>query len=367
MMAQIEIKAALLAQAAACRQAGELAQARQLLEQGVAAWPNDSDLLHHLAFACEQAGALELAERRYRDALGCAPDAPATARLLATLLLSQGRYAEGFALFEARHEMDAYAKPKLPFAEWMGGPVAGRSLLIWPEQGFGDQIQFARFASVLKAMGADVTLVCWPPLERLFAESLGVRVIAARGEISFPDPDGWVMACSLAGRLGVAVETIPAAPYLRAPGAWPKPLPDGFKVGLMVAGNRANPNDGNRSLPPEAAAALRALPAQIVDLDPAATGAADFADTAAIIDQLDLVISVDTAVAHLAGALGKPCWVLLPAQGLDWRWMRERPDTPWYPTMRLYRQSRPGDWTLVLETIEADLQRLMAGADRPGR
>ncbi|CAN7282214.1 tetratricopeptide repeat protein [Phenylobacterium sp. LjRoot225] len=361
MMAQTEPTAALLIRAAAAREAGDAAEARRLLERALASGPADAELWRHLALACEQAGDLELAEAHLRKALELAPEDMATARLLAILLLSQGRYAEGFALFEARHAMDAYVKPRLPFSEWPGGDVAGRKILIWPEQGFGDQIQFARFAPILKAKGADVTLVCWPPLERLFAGSLGVRVIPARGEISFPDPDGWVMACSLAARLGVTVETVPGAPYLQSASPWPKALPPGVKVGLMTAGNRANANDRNRSLSGREAEALRSLPAQVIDLDPAATGAADFADTAAIVEQLDLVISVDTAVAHLAGAMGKPCWVLLPVQGLDWRWMRGRRDTPWYPSMRLYRQATPGDWAPVLGEIAADLEILVAG------
>jgi hypothetical protein len=369
MTADIEIRAAVAALAAAHRDAGDASGARRLLERAVAGAPDDAELLRLLAHACELEGDLDLAERRYRAALTLAPDDMATARLLAALLLSRGRYAEGFALFEARHALGAYEKPKLPYPEWQGGDVAGRNILIWPEQGFGDQIQFARFAPILQARGADVTLICWPPLERLFAGSLGVRVIAARGDVSFPDPDGWVMACSLAARLGATPETLPNAPYLRAVGAPPGRLPagpprgfpKGLKVGLMANGNPANSNDRNRSLTDEDARMLRELPARIVDLDPAASGAADFADTAAIIGQLDLVITVDTAAAHLAGAMGKPCWVLLPAQGLDWRWMRARRDSPWYPSMRLYRQPAPRDWGPVLRDIADDLTRFVAG------
>jgi hypothetical protein len=278
---------------------------------------------------------------------------------LAVLLLSQGRYEEGFALFEARHLLAQYAKPELPYAEWRGEPVAGKRLLIWPEQGFGDQIQFARFAPVLQAMGAQVTLICWPALERLFQQSLGVQVIAAQGEISFEDPDYWVMAMSLAGRLGLATDTLPNAPYLRAE-APARPPAGGVRVGLMTRGAAAFANDVNRSLSAEAAQALRALPVETLDLAPEATGAQDFGDTAAIVAGLDLVISVDTAVAHLAGAMGKPCWVLLPAEGADWRWLRERRDSPWYPSVRLYRQGAPGDWAPVLAEVTADLARLAA-------
>lgn len=354
-MSAIDSKAELLARATSLREAGDVAAARRLLQAAVARAPDDADLLHHLAHLSEADGDLAAAESSYRRALALAPQAMPTARLLANLLLSQGRYAEGFALFEARHALEALRKPDLPYPEWRGEPVSGRRILIWPEQGFGDQIQFARFAPILRDQGADVTLVCWPPLARLFADSLGVRVIAARGAIELPDPDAWVMTCSLAGRMGVTPQTVPAEPYLRAARAWAHPLPAGFRVGVMTSGSPTNRNDRNRSLDPAAAARLRGLPAQIVELDPAATGATDFADTAALIADLDLVISVDTAVAHLAGAMGKPCWVLLPSLGLDWRWMRARPDSPWYPTMRLYRQTTAGDWGQVLEAIAADL------------
>lgn len=367
MSATSDTRAELLAKTTALREAGDAAQGRGLLQAALAAQPDDPDLLHHLGHLSEADGDLEAAEACFRRALALAPEAMPTARLLGALLLSQGRYPEGFALFEARHAADAGRKPSLPYPEWRGGPVAGRRLLIWPEQGLGDQIQFARFAPILRAQGADVTVVCWPPLARLFADSLGVRVIAARGEVDFPDPDAWVMACSLAGRMGVTPETIPAASYLRAARPWTRPLPTGLKIGVMTNGNPANPNDRHRSLPAEAAAALRRLPAQLVELDPTATGAIDFADTAALVAQLDLVISVDTAVAHHAGALGKPCWLLLPMHGLDWRWMRTRRDSPWYPTMRLYRQTTPGDWAPVLREVEADLAALtVARGARPG-
>jgi tetratricopeptide (TPR) repeat protein len=351
-------KAELLAQAAARRDAGELAEAERLLLAAADLDPGDPEPLHHLAHVHDLAGRPDLAEACYRRVLELAPGAEATRRAFGVLLLAQGRYPEGFALLETRHRLPAYPKPDLPFPEWTGGPVAGRRILIWPEQGLGDQIQFARFALVLKAMGAEVTLICWPPLVRLFAGSLGVRVLGAAGEVAFPDPDGWVMTCSVAGRLGLTPETLPNAPYLKAVTAWDRPLPAGFKVGLMAAGNPIYANDANRSLPEPAVEALRRLPAQIVDLRPAETGAADFADTAALIERLDLVVTVDTAVAHLAGAMGKPCWVLLPAKGLDWRWMRERRDSPWYPSVRLYRQATPGDWAPVLAEIAADLRAL---------
>lgn len=362
MSRSIDDRAALLARAAARREAGALDEAARLFEQAAELDPAAPEPWHHLAHVHDLAGRTDQAEACYRRVLALAPGAAATRRAFATLLLSLGRYPEGFALMEARHELEAHRKPALPYPEWTGGEVAGKRILIWPEQGFGDQIMFARFAPWLQARGAEVSLLCWPPLARLFAGSLGVQVLAAAGAVDFPEPDGWVMCCSLAGRLGLTPDSLPNAPYLAPVSAWARPLPDGFKVGLMTAGNPVYANDANRSLPERAAAQLRELPAQIVDLRPSETGAADFADTAALIARLDLVITVDTAVAHLAGAMGKPCWILLPALATDWRWMRGRRDSPWYPSVRLYRQAAPGDWSAVISEIAADLAALAAGA-----
>jgi ADP-heptose:LPS heptosyltransferase len=153
----------------------------------------------------------------------------------------------------------------------------------------------------------------------------------------------------------VTPQTVPNAPYLTA-SAPPPALPPGLRVGLMTRGAAHYGADATRSLSDEAAEALRALPAAaMVDLAPEATGARDFADTAAIVQALDLVISVDTAVAHLAGAMGKPVWILLPAENTDWRWLRERRDSPWYPTARLYRQAPGEGWEAVVAAVLRDL------------
>jgi tetratricopeptide (TPR) repeat protein len=357
----IDTLADLLARAAAARARGDLEAAERLYAETAARFPDEPEPHHHLAGVYRMRGRLDLAEASYWRTLALAPGAPTTQRALAVLLLARGRYPEGFALLEARHELAGMRKPALPYPEWRGEDVAGKRLLIWPEQGYGDQIQFARFARVLKDHGAMVTLLCHAELVRLFESSLGVQVLAAAGAVEFPDPDYWVMQGSLAGRLGVTVATIPNAPYLRAAQAWP-PLGDGFKIGLKTEGNPGHGNDANRSLPPDLARRLRDLPARIVELDPAATGARDFADTAAIVERLDLVISVDTSVAHLAGALGKPVWVMLPAVETDWRWLLERTDSPWYPSMRLCRQERGEGWDAVVARVAAELAAKVAPA-----
>lgn len=358
-----------LAEALSFEMRSRLAEAEGLCREALRLDPASLQGWHQLGRVLERRGRLGDAEAAFRRVLDLAPGAPSTALELGQLLLSQGRYDEGFAHFEGRFGLTpARAKPALPFPEWRGEDVAGKKLLIWIEQGYGDQIQFARFAPRLKAMGADVTLLCLQPLERLFAANLGVRVIATSGAVEFPDPDYWVMACSIAWRLGIGPEDIPAAPYLRPIGEVQlgDRRPGEFRVGLMARGNPGHANDANRSLPADQAARLAQMPARVVDLDPASTGARDFADTAALIDELDLVVSVDTSVAHLAGAMGKPCWVLLPAIGCDWRWFRDRTDSPWYPTLRLYRQPAGGDWGPTVGRVLADVGASIVARSAPG-
>ncbi len=193
-----------------------------------------------------------------------------------------------------------------------------------------------------------------------------------------PDYDCWVDQLSLPGLLGTTLDTIPAAGgYLSAdPGraaAWRRGLPSGFRVGLVWAGNPAHSNDRRRSMPAAALRPLLEIPglaclslqtgpraADAAGLDlAAAPGAelADYADTAGLVDALDLVVTVDTSVAHLAGAMGKPVWVMLPFAP-DWRWLTERDDSPWYGSMRLFRQATPGDWTGVVARVVQALRTL---------
>lgn len=303
------------------------------------------------------AGRLKEAEAEFRLALAAAPGDATIEYALGTSLLAQGRYRDGFPLFERRHEVPQFrnVKPALPFPEWRGEALKGASLAIWPEQGFGDQIQCARFAPILKAQGADVTLLCSPALVRLF-EPLGVRVVGASGAVAFPDPDAWVMCMSIAGRLGLESHEIPGGAYL-SDRASPRGKGD-LRIGLVTRGNPSHANDRHRSLSDKDAARLRTLPGELVDLDPAASGAKDFADTADIIAGLDLVISVDTAVAHLAGAMGKSTWLLAPAHNTDWRWGVKGETTCWYDSLRLFRQERPGDWSAPIAAVEHAAQAL---------
>lgn len=341
--------------------AGDYDAAVRLYEAAVAAAPNLSALRHNLAASYRSAGRLTDAEAAFRGALATASD-PMTRYAVGSALLSLGCYSEAWPLYEARYDVRGLIqpKPRLPFPEWLGEPVDGRAVAIFPEQGFGDQIQFARFADTLSRRARQVTLLCHPALERLFGASFGagVDVVAAAGSVNFPDPDVWVTCTSLPARLGVTLDSLEGAAYLRAPSPQGRSPGAELRVGFVGRGSPHHRNDGNRSLTPGAEAILRELTSDMVDLDPASTGASDFADTADIVAGLDLVICVDTSVAHLAGAMGKSCWVLLPATDTDWRWLRERVDSPWYDSLKLYRQTRPGDWSDVLDAVRRDFAAL---------
>jgi hypothetical protein len=229
--------------------------------------------------------------------------------------------------------------------EWKGEDLAGRSLLVWAEQGLGDEIQMARYIPMLREQGR-VRLVASPALHRSF-DQLGVELLARDETAPVPEADVYVRNMSLPAVLGTTLGTIPPAPYLSAPAE-----PKRGGVGIVWRGSPEHPNDARRSLPtPEMLDPLREV-AELIDLQ---EPRGDFLDTAARIQALDLVISVDTAMAHLAGALGVPCWVMLSSYRTDWRWMTGRSDSPWYPSLRLYRQETPGDWGGVVARMRADL------------
>lgn len=307
------------------------------------------------AVALQRRGDLAGAIAGYRRCLELDPSLAIARHNLCIALLTAGELEEGFALYDLRFQVgrQPVPKPKLSFPEWAGEPLDGRSILIWPEQGAGDHIMFARFVPELARRGARVTLLVPPNLARLFS-TLPASIVVAEGRVDIPACDVWAMAGSLPGRLGVGLASLPSGPYL--PGA-----PNGRGIGVMARGNPAHGADRDRSLPPHVAARLLALPGAR-SLHPDDTGARDFEATAGIVRGLDLVISVDTSVAHLAGAMHKPTWILLQAKDPDWRWMLGRSDSPWYPTARLFRQPAADDWEGVVAEVEAALTARPASA-----
>lgn len=371
------------------QQTHRYADAEQCYRRALARRPSDPKSLNNLAVLLQQAGRAAEAEAAYRATIDADPGYPEARWNLGFMLLARGRLAEGWPLMEARYDPamahPIAARPGLGFPQWRGESLAGRSIVVWPEQGFGDQIQFVRYLPMLKAAGAcRVTLVCQDPLVPLLRGAAGADAVLALSEAATRPPphDYWVFMLSLPMHFRTTLATIPAAlPYLAPDPArvrrWRARLgPDGLRVGLVWRGFGGHVNDANRSLPDLACLAplWRVPGVSFVSLQRGMDGEgaraatpdlplldlggeiADFADTAAIVSLLDLVVCVDTAVAHVAGALGKPCWVLLPAVHPDWRWMEGRADSPWYPgVLALYRQTEPGEWRAVVDAVAADL------------
>lgn len=262
-------------------------------------------------------------------------------------LLSLGRYAEGWPLFDERYNISRLpgARLKLNIPDWSGERVD--RLLIYHDGGFGNVIQNARFFAPIRERGTAVTFLCQPELADLVAPLVD-RLLIARGAVSVGDQDAYATLGSVPGLLRCTLENIPPTPYLAAPAR-----ATAARVGVVPRGNPKYRHDSIRSLPSDLAERLLAMPGAM-SLDPAVTGAANFFETAQIIMGLDLVVAVDTAVAHLAGALGKPVWIMLPTEWTDWRWLRDRSDSPWYASARLFRQDQPGDWRSVVEAVAAE-------------
>lgn len=347
----------LIDRADAARTAGRLRLAMEMYRRAHAAAPEDAAAAGRLGTTLSMLGLRAEAEQVLRQALAAEPTNAAAHHALAMTLMAQGRYPEAGPHYAARFyvpELNVRPPEGLGCPRWSGEALAGKRVVVFPEMGFGDQIQHARFVALMRDQGCEVTLLCRPALERLFADSLpGVRVVAASGSVDLPDPDLWMMSGDLMFLPGVTLETLPNAPYLRAPP--PPAAASDLTIGLATAGNPHHGNDANRSLPADLADRLRrGLPGRVVSLAPADTGARDFAETAALMAALDLVVTVDTSVAHLAGALGKRALVLIPAVNTDWRWMHGRADSPWYPSLRLYRAHPVAGWSPAIERLLCD-------------
>jgi tetratricopeptide (TPR) repeat protein len=339
---------------------------------------------HNFGTLLRDAGRLEEAEQAARAALRLKPDyAEARVNLAMTLLLS-GRFEEGWAEYEWRWRLPKPARELARFRQprWDGAPLGEKILLLHAEQGFGDTLQFCRYAPLVARRGR-VVLEVPAQLKRLLAGLPGVEQVAAAGE-ALPRFDLHCPLLSLPHVLATTLATIPGeTPYLQAApervAAWRRrfdPIP-GFRVGLVWAGSPTMSADRGRSLTLDLLVPLAGLPGvALVSLQKGeAAGQTppsgmvlhdwtedldDFAETAALIEALDLVIGVDTAVIHLAGALGRPVW-LLNRFDRDWRWLDGRDDSPWYPTLRQFRQAAPGDWAGVLSRVRTALVQAAAG------
>jgi len=296
--------------------------------------------------------------------------------------LALGDFARGWENYEWRWRRAGAAARTFSVSQWRGEALAGKTILLHAEQGFGDTIQFIRYAPLVARLGARIVLEIPDALRPLLDGLPGIAAVIARGDTTPPiDLHCPLMSLPLAFR--TTIDSIPGSvPYLQVPAAyrakWAQRLPhqQRSRVGLAWSGNPTHRDDHNRSIAlarfaplfEAAGAEFVSLQRDIRDTDRAALQAlpilalgeqfADFADAAAAIECLDLVIAADTSIAHLAGALGKPVWILLPLVP-DWRWLLDRSDSPWYPTARLFRQPVAGDWTSVIARLRSEIVNLV--------
>jgi len=363
-----------------------LPEAVECFEQALSVHPDLAEAHYNLGATLAQLKRWPEAESAYRRALELRADYGEARFGLATLLLGMGRFDEGWRLYECRYQLAGFvhrhSAQRLACPQWQGDALSGRSLLVWQEDGLGDVLQFSRYFALLKAQGAaNVAFACAPALHRLMARVDGVDAVldhdtaVARASAY----DCWTSLLSAPLHLRTAVDTIPRPVRLAVEPSlverWQTvidALPPGRRIGLVWKGNAKHHNDANRSIPSLATLAplwsvdgvsfvslqkgqgedeARNPPAgqPLLHLGSMVT---DLADSAAIVGQLDLVICVDTSIAHLAASLGKACWVILPEKDVDWRWMHERSDSPWYPhTLRLFRRERGEEWAVVVERV----------------
>ncbi len=379
-------------------------------EQAQALAPDRAEVYNNLGNAATAQNRLHDAVAHYEHAIGLAPDLADAHMNLGMALLKLGDLPRGFREFEWRWQTRQFTPFMPPHPRWDGSPLPGKTLLVHTEQGAGDAIQFVRFVKQARERVSKVLLIAPDSLQALFATAAGVDEIRGAGSIAEQSFDVHIPLLSLPTVLGATLETIPNdVPYLAAPfdrsGNSQQSTIDsqqstGFlRVGIAWAGSPTQGNDRNRSARLADFAPLFAIPGvewhslQVgergAEIRPErsrrigeqgveirdwrlvlskAEGAeacpeqsrriGDWGDTAAIVSQLDLVISVDTGVVHLAGALGKPVWVLL-CYAPDWRWLLDRSDSPWYPTARLFRQPRPKDWGSVMMGAAEALRMLV--------
>jgi len=338
------------------------------------------DAYNNLGRVYQEEGRLDDAITSYRKALEINPDFAEAHCNLAIALLLTGNFSHGWKEYEWRWKLKDRSRYDLPQQVWDGKDISGRTIFLYAEQGFGDAIQFIRFAPLVAERGARIIIECQKELKSLIRNVRGVDSVITR-EDPLPEADVHCPLLSLPLVFNTTPESIPAKiPYI-APDTtilqkWAERVKNDrarLKVGLVWSGNPKYKADQFRSISlssflqlweveglsfyslqkGEAAVQVKELPEETKLVDHT-DEMNDFSDTAGLIVNLDLIISVDTAVAHLAGALGKPVWTLLPYSP-DWRWMLDREDSLWYPTMKLFRQPSPGDWGAVIDSVKKEL------------
>ncbi|MGA2247217.1 MAG: tetratricopeptide repeat-containing glycosyltransferase family protein [Verrucomicrobiota bacterium] len=359
----------------AAYQLNDLERAADAFERAVALNPGDAECWNNLGKCLKELNRVNESIAAYERAVQLKPGYLTALQGRAISLLTAGRLAEGYRDYEFRWR--TLRRREFAMPRWNGQTVAGKTLFLHAEQGFGDGIQSARYAKLARKRCARVVLECRPELKRLFTHSGVADAVIAFGD-KIPAADFVNSVVSLPGLLGFTLETIPGdVPYLRAPPAVrPIPAPAGqLKVGLVWAGSPTHRDDANRSMPLAMLAPVLAVPELTfyslqlpVPRRDATTWKdfpnlknfgvlKDYLDTASMVAEMDLVITVDTSVAHLAGALAKPVWTMVQFAP-DWRWFAQFGDrTPWYPTMRLFRQPKRGDWQSVVTQVAAELSR----------
>jgi Flp pilus assembly protein TadD len=368
----------------ALKQQGRLADAADCCRRVLELKPDLAEAHNNLAIVLRDQNKQEEAASSFRRAVELRPDYAEAHNSLGRVLLTLGRFAEGWPEYEWRLRCKGMELPPLEQPCWTGAALDGQTILLRSEQGMGDTLQFIRYAALVKQQGGTVLVEVPPALKRLVATCHGVDGVIATGETR-PKFDVQVPLLSLPGIFGTSLETIPASvPYLWPDEAsiadWNRELGSSahFRIGIAWQGNPARPSDRFRSIPLAQFAGLAQIEgvqlyslqmgagreqltalgpqSPIVDL---AARLGDFYHTAALVRNLDLVISCDSAPTHLAGALGVPAW-LASAVAPDWRWLLERSDSPWYPSVQVFRQSQPGDWSGVFQTMAAALRAMIA-------
>ncbi len=369
---------------------GRLEDALLSYQEAVAQKPDYAIAHKHLGTTLRGLGRLDEAAAGYERAIALDPEAAEPHFNLGHLYLLMGRFRDGWKEFDWRRRVAEFNHDPRPYPEplWDGGEADGKTLFFYPEQGLGDILQFVRYLLPVAAAGGRIILETPAQMARLLEGFDGAHALVPTG--TAPPPfDCHASLLDLPGIMATDLETIPAPASYISPDpalteAWAGRLGrhGDFRIGLAWAGNPDHTNDASRSIDPGLLKPLAQIPGvslyslqvgrdgeaeavfggAIEDLAPDLT---DFAETAAAISNLDLVVSVDTAVVHLAGAMGRPVWTLLPFMP-DWRWLLDRDDSPWYPSMRLFRQKAAGEWPGVIKRLTAEIIKQAAKSARGG-